>query len=245
MATLDMLTPIHLYTYTTIYAYDYTLIHSYTHTLICFYASMFTSSNFISVSTVKREMPRGFRCLRLFLSFLSPQNRPPCREPQKRRAIWNQTLSQIFYIFRIWVSYHLWHTNRKAPPMSHLFTQISRIATSDPSLSHDDIAAALGIPVQEVRMALSAPSLEDIPALMTVSKQIAFDSSAPARTRQGAIEWLVDELKGRNDSKHRNLDANSELTTRMLATLECAQNAVPDSLKLRREMKTISPIIDA
>jgi hypothetical protein len=94
-------------------------------------------------------------------------------------------------------------------------------------------------------MALSAPSLEDIPALMTVSKQIAFDPGAPARTRQGAIEWLVDELKGRNDSKHRNLDANSELTSRMLATLECAQNAVPDSLKLRREMRTISPIIDA
>jgi len=139
----------------------------------------------------------------------------------------------------------LWHTTSKASPMSHLFTQISRIATSDPSLSHDDIAAALGIPVQEVRMALSAPSLEDIPALMTVSKQIAFDPGAPARTRQGAIEWLVDELKGRNDSKHRNLDANSELTTRMLATLECAQNAVPDSLKLKREMKTISPIIDA
>lgn len=171
----------------------------------------------------------------------------PVAEPQKRRAIWNQTLSQIFTFFRSWKStnFTLWHTNRKAPLMSHLFTQISRIATSDPSLSHDDIASALGIPVQEVRMALSAPSIEDIPALMTISKQIAFDPAAPARTRQGAIQWLVDELKGRNDSKHRNLDANSELTSRMLATLECAQNAVPDSLRLRRELKPVTPVIDA
>ena len=129
--------------------------------------------------------------------------------------------------------------------MSHLITQISKIAASDPSLSHEDIASALDIPVQEVRMALCAPSLEDIPALMTISKHIAFDTGAPARTRQQAVQWLVDELKGRNDSKHRNLDAQSALTTQMLATLECAQNAVPDSLKLRREMKTVSPTIDA
>lgn len=129
--------------------------------------------------------------------------------------------------------------------MSHLITQISKISRTDPTLSHEDIASALGVPVQEVRMALCAPSLEDIPALMTISKHIAFDVAAPARTRQQAVQWLVDELKGRNDSKHRNLDAQSALTTQMLATLECAQNAVPDSLRLRREMKTVTPAIDA
>lgn len=139
----------------------------------------------------------------------------------------------------------LWHTNRKAPLMSHLITQITKIARTDPTLSHEDIASALGVPAQEVRMALAAPSLEDIPALMTISKHIAFDGAAPARTRQQAVQWLVDELKGRNDSKHRNLDAQSALTTQMLATLECAQNAVPDSLRLRREMKTVTPTIDA
>lgn len=129
--------------------------------------------------------------------------------------------------------------------MSHLITQITKIARTDPTLSHEDIASALGVPAQEVRMALAAPSLEDIPALMTISKHIAFDAAAPARTRQQAVQWLVDELKGRNDSKHRNLDAQSALTTQMLATLECAQNAVPDSLRLRREMKTVTPAIDA
>ena len=129
--------------------------------------------------------------------------------------------------------------------MSNLFTQIVNVSQADPSLSYDDIAAALGIPVQQVRMVLAAPTLEDLPALMTISKQIAFDQSAPARTRQGAIEWLTDELKGRNDARHKNLEANSELTTRMIATLECAQNAVPDSMRLRRQLNVTPTTIDA
>lgn len=130
-------------------------------------------------------------------------------------------------------------------PMSGLFTQITNIHAADPSLSYDDISQALGVSVQQVRMVLAAPTLEDIPALLTISKQIAFDPAAPARTRQGAIEFLVDELKGRNDARHKNLEANSELTTRMIATLECAQHAVPDSMRLRRQLNVTPPTLDA
>lgn len=129
--------------------------------------------------------------------------------------------------------------------MSGLFTQITNIHAADPTLSYDDISQALGVSVQQVRIVLAAPTLEDIPALLTISKQIAFDPAAPARTRQGAIEFLVDELKGRNDARHKNLEANSELTTRMIATLECAQHAVPDSMRLRRQLNVTPPTLDA
>ncbi len=129
--------------------------------------------------------------------------------------------------------------------MSGLFTQITNIHAADPTLSYDDISQALGVSVQQVRIVLAAPTLEDIPALLTISKQIAFDPAAPARTRQGAIEFLVDELKGRNDARHKNLEANSELTTRMIATLECAQHAVPDSMRLRRQLNVTPTTLDA
>lgn len=127
--------------------------------------------------------------------------------------------------------------------MDPLIQQIYTLRKNDAALSEDDIAECLGITPASVRAALGAPSAEDIPALLAASKQIAFDGSVPARTRQGCIEWLVDELKGRNDAKVKASQLNAMATIQVLAALESAQHAIPESVR-RRQIIVSAPTND-
>lgn len=118
--------------------------------------------------------------------------------------------------------------------MDPALQQIYALKKNDPELSSDDIAEALGLSGAQVRVALGAPTAEDIPALLAAAKQIAFDGAVPARVRQSSIEWLVDELKGRNDAKVKASQLNAMATIQVLAALESAQHAIPDSVRRRQ-----------
>ncbi len=118
--------------------------------------------------------------------------------------------------------------------MDPALQQIYSLRKNDPTLSEGDIAEALGLSETQVRAALGAPTAEDIPALLAASKQIAFDGATPARVRQSSIEWLVDELKGRNDAKVKATQLNAMATIQVLAALESAQHAIPDSVRRRQ-----------
>lgn len=125
-----------------------------------------------------------------------------------------------------------------------LYRQAFALAKEDPTLSPDDIALALGCAPEAIRTIFAAPSPDDIPVLLGVSKQLALNPATKDSTRQAAVEFLVDELKGRNDARHRHLNANTELSVKLIASLESAQQIVPESVR-RRQILNVTPTTNA